>query len=365
MISETVDAIILGAGIAGLSVADALIKRNKTCVLVDHQSSGSGSSGAPMMMINPATGRRAKRAWRAEICYKFIEELLEETQQSSPNKFYEKNGVIRPALTNKIAKNFKESITKYNWPVGWVKWLEQESFEKKFPFLSEQFGGLIIEKGMTVIGKRFIPSLSEYLAHKGLKTFFDKKYRLQNHDNLWNLEINNSCINSKTVIDATGYHQTKNSLWDFLSLHPIKGQTATFHYKEPIPVKSSISSLGYMAVFSSRPNEITVGSTYEHHFNHTSPDKEGLSYLKKKLTKTLPQLSSSYISVDQWSGVRVTVQDKKPVIGPHPDISGLYIIGALGSKGLLMGRYMADLLTNHILNGVEIDKQVSIERFLS
>lgn len=364
MISQAVDAIILGGGIAGLSMADALLKKNKTCVLVDHQPLGNGASAAPLMMINPATGRRAKRAWRAETCFRFIEKLLEETEQLSNKKIYEKNGVVRPALTNKIAENFKKSVTKYKWPAGWVEWLEQKPFTEQFPHIPEQYGGLIIKKGITVSGRLFISSLFKSLDNKGLKLFFEKDYRLNNDHGLWNLDINDSHICSKIVIDATGYHQTKNSWWNFLSLHPVKGQTATFHYKNPVPLTSSISSLGYMATFAERPNEITVGSTYEHQFDHLLPDEAGLAYLKKKLRKTLPNLSSSYTSVDQWAAVRVSVQDKKPVIGPHPEIEGVYIIGALGSKGLLMGRYMAELLTNHLLYGDEIDKQISVDRFI-
>jgi glycine/D-amino acid oxidase-like deaminating enzyme len=127
---------------------------------------------------------------------------------------------------------------------------------------------------------------------------------------------------------------------------------------------ASVSSLGYMAYISTKPKQLTVGSTYEHHFTSLKPDKDGLEYLKDKLGSTFPTLTECYKDIVQWSGVRVTVPDKKPLIGSHPEKEGLYIIGALGSKGLLMSRYLAGLLTDEILEQKEIDETVSIRRYL-
>jgi glycine/D-amino acid oxidase-like deaminating enzyme len=119
-----------------------------------------------------------------------------------------------------------------------------------------------------------------------------------------------------------------------------------------------------MAFLPNQPEQITVGSTYEHDFKHLETDEDGLNYLKTKLEKTLPGWVEKSISVKQWSGVRVTVQDRKPVIGAHPESNGLYIIGALGSKGLLMARFLADMLIENIFNEKEIDEIVSLERFI-
>jgi glycine/D-amino acid oxidase-like deaminating enzyme len=359
-----VDGIVLGAGIAGLSAADALIQKGRSCVIFDPAPPGSGSSSAPGMLINPATGRRAKMTWRAEACYQETLSLLQRVQKETEEVFYEERGVLRPALTPKLAKNFERSPEKYPWPKGWIEWLSKENFSDRFPEFKTHQGGLIVKKGMTVRGDHFIKAFARYLEKKGADLVVGQ-YSLENAGKIWIAEtVKGKRYNADFVIDATSQYQIESGLWNFLPLHAVKGQTATFQYDHKLPLNASVSSLGYMAYFSTKPKQVTVGSTYEHHFTSLEPDEEGLEYLKEKLGSTFPTLRESYKDVVQWSGVRVTVPDKKPLIGSHPGKEGLHMIGALGSKGLLMGRYLAGLLADQILDRKEIDEFVSIRRYV-
>lgn len=358
------DVIVLGGGIAGLSCADALQQKGRNCVVIDPNQPGEGTSGSPGMLVNPATGRRARKAWKAKECFRLISDLLERVQSETDQPFFEKNGVVRPALTEKLADNFERSPEKYNWPNDWIEWLPKKDFSDRFPIFDHHFGGLFVKKAMTVNGSIFLKAFAAYLEKLDVITEFDADYQLRKNELGWLTQMSNgSNYQSEFVIDATGYHQVHTAEWDFLNLHPVKGQTATFFFDKPLPLHSSISSLGYMAFLKDQSNQLTVGSTYEHDFDHLETDGEGLEYLKKKLKKTLPGFVEKSNSVEQWSGVRVTVQDRKPVIGAHPEKEGYYIIGALGSKGLLMGRFMAEMLVRNILDGHEIDKLVSVERF--
>lgn len=349
------DAIIVGAGIAGLTLAEALMSKGYNCAIVDKGSPGSGASGAPKLLINPATGRRAKMSPGSEQALPEIMSLLEKVQQSTKETVYEKNGVIRPALSDDIAKDFKKSPNKYPWPDGWITWLDQKEFTNRYPVFQHNKGGLLVDEGATVNGNIFIDSLSKLLSECGLITFYNSVYEYSYSNDKWTFLINGSeSITADSVIFATGQSLTKDPNWDFLKLHPIKGQTAEFTFSKPLPFDRSVSSLGYMAYFSSEPNKLVVGSTYEHHFDHLNPDKDGLEYLKTKLENTLPGWTDKIIHADQWAGVRVTAKDKKPVIGAHPSIPNLYIFGGLASKGMLLGRYCALRLADHIVSGEPI-----------
>lgn len=357
------DGIILGAGIAGLSCADALLQNSRSCVILDPNEIGYGASCSPGMLVNPATGRRARKAWKAGECFELIYDLLERVQAETGHTIYERNGVIRPALTQKLADNFERSPEKYDWPEGWIQWLSKQEFSEKFPTFEKHFGGLFVKKALTVNGEKFIPDFSTYLTKREVILKTGDKYKLHQKEDKWIAETEDGSVYSADfVIDATGFYQVNSEYWNFIPLHPIKGQTATFIFDEPLSFQTSVSSLGYMAFMKDQPNQLTVGSTYEHDFDYLEPDEKGLSYLKKKLENTFPGLSGKCISVEQWSGVRVSVQDKKPVIGAHHKKKGLYIIGALGSKGLLMGRCMAEMLIKNILEGKTIEKSVDIAR---
>jgi glycine/D-amino acid oxidase-like deaminating enzyme len=363
--STQVDAIILGAGIAGLSCADSFQQKGRPCVVIDPNQPGEGTSGSPGMLVNPATGRRARKAWKAKECFRLISDLLKRVQNETDQSFYERKGVVRPALTEKLADNFERSQKKYDWPEDWIEWLPEDEFSERYPIFERHFGGLFVKKAMTVNGSMFMRAFAEYLAKRDVITEFGSEYELRQDRGKWIAETNDGSIyQSATVIDATGYNQVLTGDWDLLNLHPVKGQTATFFFDEPLPLQYSISSLGYMAFLVNEPNKITIGSTYEHDFDHLETDEAGLEYLKNKFNKTLPGWGEKSHSVKQWSGVRVTVQDRKPVVGAHPQKEGLYIIGALGSKGLLMGRFLAEILTENVLTGKEIDDLISLDRFM-
>lgn len=360
------DIVILGAGIAGLSAADALIQKNKECAIIDIAQPGSGSSGAPLMLLNPATGRRAKLAWKAGECMEMTLNLLNRVQREAGELICQENGVVRPALTPQIAEDFQRSLTKYNWPdPEWVQWLDQKQFSVQYPIFENHFGGLLIKKGATVDGSLYIKSLSSYLKKRGLETFYNYQYTLKQTDTGWRVILDSGkVLEAGNILLATGHSVLVNEKWSFLPLHSIKGQLAEFQFDEPLPFTESVSSLGYMACLPARPGNLVVGSTYEHHYDHIRPDENGLHTLQNKLSAILPGFASKAGSVKQWAGVRVTTADRQPVLGEHPRLKGFYVFTALGSKGLVLGRYAAEVLAEHIVSGHKIDNELSVARFV-
>jgi len=362
---ESFDAIILGAGLAGLSVADSMMELGYHCAIIDSSFPGSGASGAPMMLANPAAGRRARRVWRAEDCLESLLKFINKIEKRTGRRCHNFNGVVRPALTEDIAEDFKRSPEKYEWLPGWIEWIEPDRFSKQFPFFCSDFGGLFLSKGLTLKGNDYCESMIAYLESENCYTHFGSKPEIFNNGNQWIIQIEGDIqLITPIVIDATGYQQTKNHDWSFIPLHPVKGQTATLHFEQEIGLKHSVSSLGYIALMPDDPFQMTVGSTYEHTFRDLKPDNKGLSYLQGKLRKTLPGYWEKSIRIDQWASARVTVPDRMPVIGEHPDLKGFYMIGAMGSKGLLMSRYVADVLAQFICNGIPLEPTISIDRFM-
>jgi glycine oxidase len=362
--SHSADVLVLGAGLAGMSAADAVLQNGFHCAIVDPAGPGSGASGAPMMLGNPAAGRRAKKTWRADVCMHHLISLLHRIQTITGIICHEQNGVLRPALTAAIAKDFERSIEKYDWAEGWTEWIPRQEFERRYPFFAEHFGGLQVKKALTVRGGELTNAFWNYLQKQGCFVKTGQSPQLRRQDGRWSVFFDDgSEITARQVIDATGNHQTVSGLWECIPLHPVKGQTATFHFDAPLTLHHSVSSLGYMAFMNDTPRKITVGSTYEHSFDHVQPDSEGLTYLTKKLERTLPGLAEQSVSAEQWASVRVTLPDRKPVIGRHPEKTGLWIIGALGSKGLLMSRYLSELLVREMFTGEKIPGIISSERF--
>lgn len=364
--TESIDFSIFGAGIAGLSVADELLQRNKSVTIIDTALPGSGSSGAPLVLINPATGRRAKMVHRAKESLESISDLLLRVQEFSGQQFYERNGVLRPALDEDLAKDFQRSPEKYSWPdPSWIQWLDKDEFSSTYDYFGETFGGLVIEPGYTVNAPLYLELLTGYLKSKGLQTLFETEATInESNDNLYRVDLaDGSSFHTKHVIHATGSSIKHNSPWQFLPFKTTKGQLLDLTFKSPLPLRESVSSMGYFAFLPSTANRLVVGSTYEHSYDNLQTDETGRQYLYDKLDRTLPGLSDLPHTFVMWSGERISMKDHKPAIGEHPEKKNLYLLGALGSKGMVHGRYLAKQLTDSILTGTTIDAEVNLNRF--
>jgi len=360
-----VDATILGAGIAGLSVADELIGRGLKVAIIDKKLPGSGASGAPLVLANPATGRRAKMTWKADLCYQHLKNVLESVQQETEQPFFTENGVLRPALTKEMAEDFERSPEKYDWPDNWIEWIPEKEFKNKYPFFGDNYGGLHIRKAFSIDPIPFLRSYSDTLVKKGLQTIYNSSVHINSDSK--QLKVISSDqeaeFKSEIVIYAVGSAITDMNEWNFLDFSSIKGQTISLDLEEELPFRESISSLGYMAADPVKRNRLVIGSTYEHHFDHVKPDQNGKKALLSKLERTLPGLKSAIKSTDQWAGVRIAMNDHQPVIGRHPEKENLFIISGLGSKGMIQSRYLAKLLSDQIIENQEPPEEVSISRF--
>jgi len=363
--SPDFDVTILGGGIAGLSMADALLSRGKSTALIDTGPPGSGSSGAPLVLMNPATGRRAKLVKDAESCIHFAEGLLSRAASQSGESFFNKNGVIRPALTENLAKNFSRSPGKYAWPSpGWIHWLDEKEFSEKYPYIGKHHGGLEIPYAYTVESKPFLRSLASCQESRGLKTFFNASYSLQSGSPPFKVELKaGRSFTTGILVYAIGSAISQSPLWKYLPASYIKGQLLDLIFEEPLPLSHSISSMGYFAFNPDNPYRLAAGSTYEHHYDGLGTDEKGKHALYEKLERTLPGFKNRAHTVSMWAGERVSMSDHNPVAGAHPELKGRYILGGFGSKGMIYARYLAEQLTSYIFDDKPIGPEFSASRF--
>ncbi len=364
LISNIFDFGIIGAGFAGLSLADALQETNQKVVVVEKNAPGAGASGTPGALVNPATGRRGTKSWKAEACYNAISKNLEKVQKYSPLPFFHRNGVLRPAQTEKMARKMKAQFDKTDWPKGWCYWLSENEIKQKHPSIHCINGGLWLPVGMTVNGKKYCSAYALWLQKKGVEIRTNFNAEVERKNNYLILQSRTSTVKCKNLIFAAGYEAVTNPFWKDLKLEPIKGQLALFESKEKLKFNHSVSGLGYIAKLQN-DYKFIQGSTYEHDFNEVNTGKQGADYLKKRLSNMLPVLATKAELVSQWSGVRISAPNRKPVVGRHSEYKNLFLFTGLGSKGLLYSKFTANHFVDNLLNKTPLFKKIVFERLLS
>lgn len=362
MIHKT-DFCILGGGIAGLSLADALHEYDIASVVIEQNEIGSGASGTPGGLVNPATGRRAKKTWKAEQCYEAISSNLEKVQAFSGRTFYHRNGLLRPALLEKMARKMREQYEETTWPDGWCEWKTQDEIQEIHPGINCVDGGLWLPIGITVDVGTYMEAYVHFLEDSGIKIICGQKPYPISEDDHWILELDELTIQANHLVFATGHAIATSPFWDWLPVNLIKGQVAKFKKESgPLSFSHSISSLGYIARLDEE-NTFIQGSTYEHDFEHLDTDQEAEGYLRKRLKRTLPQLEKESVIIDQWAGVRTSTPDYKPILGLHPAYNNLHLFAGLGSKGLLFGKFLAEHYADHLTQNIDLYPDIDINRF--
>src|SRR5690554_2679490 len=103
-----------------------------------------------------------------------------------------------------------------------------------------------------------------------------------------------------------------------------------------------------------------LGSTYKWNTKDPSITQEA----KDELLETYKGLSDVSIKiVDHGAGIRPAAADRRPMIGEHPELNGLYIFNGMGAKGYMIAPYFAIEFINFIVGQGELDREVNIQRF--
>ncbi|WP_445724289.1 NAD(P)/FAD-dependent oxidoreductase, partial [Flavobacterium sp.] len=102
-----------------------------------------------------------------------------------------------------------------------------------------------------------------------------------------------------------------------------------------------------------------VGATYDWSDKSNTPTEAGKDELISKLKEII---SCDFEIVNHFAGVRPTVKDRRPLVGTHPTYKQIHVLNGLGTRGVMLGPYLANQLFQHIENKVPLEKEIDIIR---
>jgi len=156
------------------------------------------------------------------------------------------------------------------------------------------------------------------------------------------------------VIDCTG---PVGGRFDFVPWETSKGEILTLEVDGLDP--EVILNRGHW-ILPVGPGRAKVGATAEPGRTDAVPTDEGRARLEASAAAILGR---PFRVVNHEAGVRITLPDRHPVAGRHPDNPHLGVCGGLGSKGSLWAPWLARQWVNHLTEGVPFDPAVDVARF--
>lgn len=359
------DYLIVGAGVAGLSLAVNLQDAGKSVVVIDEHGVAAGASGVPLSLINPAAAKNANLSWNAVECLDAITRLLNRASAYADQPFFKKSGILRPASDSKTLEAYRKNFELGNYPDGWVRWMDDTALSSFNTDIIHAGAGLFVDEGYTVDMTAYMRALSKMIDPFIVRIITDTTIRnsKQTEDANWAVELSDgTMLITKSIVHCNGSAILNTPEWSWLPVHQIKGQMAMYRSKAPLDWEYAISGRGYIAHLNGY--DWVVGSTFEHHFDHTDIDFAGLEFLEQKVDAILPNLRNSSMLTGQWAGIRLGTPNRLPIIGRHPSLFGHWVFTGLGSKGLMYSAWLAGLLTKVMLGtGDDIPYEVNVARF--
>jgi glycine oxidase len=138
------------------------------------------------------------------------------------------------------------------------------------------------------------------------------------------------------------------SLGLHLPVVPVRGQMVAVSNIPALLRHAVHGSHGYL---TPRPSgELLIGATVEHVGFERAVTPEGLAHLLTGAIAVLPAIQSRPIT-RTWCGFRPGTPDDMPVLGPWPELEGLFVATGHYRNGILLAPATAALMTQAILGG--------------
>ena len=344
------DYIIVGQGLAGSLLAQALLKAGKEVLVIDAAHQGAASKVAAGI-INPITGRRFVKSWmidqllpEARRTYGELEALLGQKllyerpiyrvlfTAEEENNWYSRSSQIEfaPYIDNSEDwPDYDEYLTK-----GYSACQIKSSMQVDLPLLIESFRKYLKKEGRLLSGRFEFDHLEMGKAHVGYKNY-----------------------KARRIVCCEGIGALQNPSFNWLPFVPAKGEVLLIR----IPGLRLDKIIKYGIMIAPLGNDLYwVGSNYEWNPTTHEPSQEKGAELLEKIKEIL---KVPFEVVDHLAAIRPTTKDRRPFLGQHPKYQNLFIFNGLGTKGASLGPYWAKQMANYLLEGEPLADEVNIARF--
>ena len=350
-----VDYIIVGLGIAGISICEQLRKHKKTYVVIDAATNAATKvSGG---ICNPVILKRFTVAWKANgemdnslLFYKELAKTL-----NTP--------IVHETTVLRILNSVEEQN---NWIVASDKieleaYLNPEVLKNENPHINAPFGFGKVKVAGRIFPPVLLSAYTDHLQKKNIlisETFEHELLSEESH------KVCYKDIVAKKVIFSEGTGGLNNPFFP----KELVGSKAYFipNKGEYIMVKAPQLKLetllkGPVFVMPWGEDLYKVGATYKR--DDTSPEitEEAKDIILQKLAK---MISCNFEVVSQEAGIRPTTKDRRPLLGALPQSPNKVFFNGLGTHGIVNAPFLSRILYNHLENGQELPQEMDIKRVL-
>ncbi|MFK7995517.1 MAG: FAD-dependent 5-carboxymethylaminomethyl-2-thiouridine(34) oxidoreductase MnmC [Granulosicoccus sp.] len=362
--------LIIGAGLAGCWMARTLAQRGiRVTVLEAGPNPASGASANPAGIFKPFVTRSSSQAMSFYV--QAHQHLL---QRLKAWDLLGKCGFNACGVVQLVEKPYPESAH--------YRGLLPQQMNQILGLHCDAYGLLFEQSGWLNPSKLCRALLQHQLVTVACRRSI-KTVKLLS-DNRWEvLDNRQSSWRTSHMVICTGAALTHLPIAGHLPITPARGQISRFTGSKQMAVISRVISGKHYLIPDG--NTMIIGATFERGVCENSLKSEDNQANATSLEEMLPGLINANQLIEAYAGVRATTPDRLPLVGPIPDAvacdriyadlhhgrnlsdyptlpshAGAFVLGGLGSRGIVTAPFAAELLADHIMGGDEIAQWSSL-----
>jgi len=366
---------VLGAGIAGLSVAYAMIRRGWTVTIVDkHPHVAGETSGNPAAIVYPrlsVNNAVDMKFYTSAYCHSVY--MLAELQKTSSQQFWFDTGLVQQIERKKLLSIIENN----NFNGEYVSVFENDATDDESDvFAKFHSAGVVLPSVLCDVLKNE--------CGKRLTMFHADIDNVTNRKNKW------QCYSGEELINESDYFVIANGegiggigLLPEFSVERVRGQMAVLNANTKSK-KINMTINSNVHITPAILNKHYVGATYTRGNESVAVNENETSDLMESIDSLLPDTFVSEDCVASWVGFRLSSKDRVPIVGALPDekffkqeyvdichgkvnktyemakhLDGLYISAAHGSRGFTTAFISAEIIAAQLNDEpMPVDKSV-------
>ena len=333
--SNTADVLVIGGGIAGLTVALEAARRDLTVIILDTPRPGASSRAAAGMLAPsveelPPEMRGAAFAAR-DLYPSYLEALRYRSGVDVP---LDRRGILQ-LVSESEADALRRAAS------DGAEWLDATALAGRESAFSGHYGALLHPHDGAVDNLVLMDALERAIAGTPTISRLSADVLSIDADQPSALTPTRGRFYAARLVLATGaWAGTLAGLPRRIPVRPVRGELLRLA-QSPIH-HVTYGAGGYLVP---RADTVLVGATSEEAGFENETSLAGLSMLRSIATRAIPALANSLV-VDHWAGLRPMSLDTHPILGADPETPGLVYACGYSRNGILFAPWAAAQLGN-------------------
>ena len=337
--SPRVDSVVvIGAGIAGASVARQLATRGINVILIEREQPASGASGNPVAVVRPEPGGATNViAEFSAAGVGWLQRWLSTHGESVPHDFCGAVRLLRDQRRHDKLAAYAQTVPD--------EWLHELSVSEATKLCGQSVAteGFFLPQAGWVDPTALITALIDHPRIE-LRSDTEVKRLSPASTNEWCVELaNNEKIFSYYVVLATAFAELSSNVD---GIDSARGQLSVVAERVDKPLRTIVCRDGYVTPAINGMH--TIGATM-HIDGDANPrpedDLENFYRLQRLLSDFVSDASELHSGRVSW---RATTQDRLPLVGKVAE--GLYTSIGHGSRGVACAPWCAEFLVTQLLD---------------